>query len=235
MTETPWPLLRLFDSSGDELPGDCRPPDGTEWLAIAITPRSGSTAFCSVLERTGLLGRPQEVFNPRGPAEWLLKGLRPASLREYLCIVATECSTGNVVAFKGAWLDVRPLAESGRCEKFLAICRWVRLDRRDIEGQATSLARARRTQVWHRRAGEEPLRAMGSPSAAEIQRELEHLRAERSGWTDFFASRSLLPLEIYYEDIVKDLGTAVESVGALVGRSLPRRYDWADSAYWKLA
>lgn len=230
-----WPLLRLFDEAAGETGGCCRPPDGIEWLAIAITPRSGSTAFCSVLEKTGVLGRPQEILNPRGPADCILGVRRPASFEEYLKIVAADLGTGGLASFKAAWCDARPLAHSGRCEEFLTACRWVRLDRRDIESQAASLARARRTQRWHRRAGEEAESSATPLSTEEIRRETEYLHFERAGWAEFFAGRGLSPLELFYEDIVADVGTAVESVAALMGRRLTRRYDWRDSAYWKLA
>ncbi len=229
-----WPLLRLFDEKACQ-GGSCRPPDGIEWLAIAITPRSGSTAFCSVLEKTGVLGRPQEVLNPRGPADTLLGARRPASFGDYLGIVAADLGTGGVASFKSAWGDARPLVHSGRCEEFLSACRWVRLDRRDIEAQAVSLALALKTQRWHRTAGQQVEGPTAEVSTDEVRAQVEYLRFEKAGWTEFFAGRGLRPLSLFYEDIVEDVGAAVASVAALMGRRLARPYDWRDSAYWKLA
>jgi len=155
-------------------------------------------------------------------------------MQEYLDIVAAECHLGGVVSFKTAWFDFQPLVRSGWCDEFLQGCRWVYLDRRDIDEQARSLVRARATGLWHQKVGQEmPLQDV-ELLPTEIEAAKAALRREKEGWREFFATRQIRPLELLYEEIVENVTAPVESVGRLVGQTLSRQYHWDDSAYRKL-
>lgn len=162
--------------------------------AICSLPRSGSNILCDLLGQTGVAGRPRELLHeaartaePRPAAEWM------AALRE-------AGSTANGVFAIKLFPPHLARLESQHGIRFFD---WfpglqvVLLRRRDLLGQAISLALATQTGRWV--SANQP-KAAPRYEARRIARMLDHLAEWEGYWRRRFAVTGVQPLELYYED-----------------------------------
>ncbi|MDE1905632.1 MAG: hypothetical protein KGH75_04190 [Rhodospirillales bacterium] len=77
-------------------------------VMIAFAPRSGSTHLCEVLHAAGQSSKPNEIFNPRGPAQQQMEFLRARHFSDYLENLAS--GPDEMFIFKTSWQDAAPLA-----------------------------------------------------------------------------------------------------------------------------
>jgi LPS sulfotransferase NodH len=203
-------------------PKAARDAPATRSLVIAMTPRSGSTMFCSLLEKTGALGLPDEYLNPVGPMQLHGRKLQRYDFDSYWDALLRKKRTANgIFSLKADFNHLRPLLERGPLEEFLPDAHFVYLERSDIVAQAVSLQRAASSGLWHLDRDRRPLRSVPHAEPvydrAAIGAYLAEVTAMREQWREFFASRGITPLRLTYEGIVADPAAAVSACLSLCG------------------
>ena len=187
------------------------------------SPRSGSTLLCDLLARSRVAGVPGSYFRPASipdfVKEWGLSVSRQGWDRSYVDAVRRHGERGTgCFGMRIMWSDMPAFVDrlgslfpdvSGVRELLrsaLGIEHFVRLSRDDKVAQAVSLVMAAQTGLWHRNAdgsvreGSEPV----EPALYDhklIASELRMLEVEERGWTSWFASESIEPLELTYETL----------------------------------
>jgi trehalose 2-sulfotransferase len=202
-------------------------------VILAATPRSGSTFLAGVLSRADV-GRPVECLNPevveQFRARWgvprptlheRVRGLRRRlrgdrgrpgslrltrrSLRAYLDLLARH-RTGPNGVFSVRVLDrhLGTLLDAG-----LDFDLWgppptfVYLSRRDRVAQAVSWHRATQDGAWSSYASPSG-RGEARYDEAAIARRLADVEAGCRRWERYFATRSVAPIRVVYEDLDAD-------------------------------
>jgi trehalose 2-sulfotransferase len=197
--------------------GSAVPVPANRGYMICGSARSGSTYFCRLLASTGLLGHPREYFNLRARRQQ--DPDYPADPREQLGLVFSAGATKNGIyglkVFPNHIQLLEPKIDLFRDLPNLAL---VQLVRRDLLGQAISLARAR--QVWKRNGAalqpEQPVY-----DQQQITECIGHIIGDGRLWSDILARRGLQPLTVTYEEISADPQPVVDRVAALLGLPLP--------------
>jgi trehalose 2-sulfotransferase len=217
-------VFRELRAKAGPAPARSDRPLSSRTLLIAMLPRTGSTALCSLLEATGVLGIPREYLNPRGPLKPWARRLRASDLGEYLEALRREQSTTNgVFALKTLYHDLEPLLERAPVAELLGTATFVYLTREDLVAQAISNYIAESSGVWHREPSGELFRSRGGGDPdppydeAKILAERDALVRQQADWKRFFTERSIEPLRITYEDFVADANATVAAIAEHVG------------------
>jgi LPS sulfotransferase NodH len=195
---------------------------------VCSTPRTGSGLLCRGLIATGMAGIPLEYANPifRSPlsARWQCG----PSLEAYVG-AARRWRTGAAGAFgiKLHWAQFAALCHEAlhdwdeerdelRGHTLLAHLfgelTFVRISRRDRDGQAVSLWRASGTGVWSSAAPGPTAPGPGPYDFAEIERCRSEITRGEQGWDRFFAATGARPINVTYEDLVAAYADTVRSV-----------------------
>jgi LPS sulfotransferase NodH len=181
---------------------------------ICSTPRSGSNYVCQVLESTGALGHALEYFNPA--ARRALEALDyPDDARAQMRWILGHGSTPNGVYGLKVFPD--QLARTLQAVDVFAHLPnpvFVRLQRRDLLGQAISWARALQTQQYRSTqiAQDEP-----AYDADAIAAQLQEIVRLTASWELYFARTATPAPVVYYEDVEANPAAIIASVAALVG------------------
>lgn len=190
---------------------------------ICTTPRSGSNFLAQLLASTGELGRPLEYFN--GPARRVLDhpDFPDDPEAQLHAIPRLGASDNGVYAFK---LFITQFDEVAHTHWPLRLpnLSFVRLERRDLLGQAISFARAIQTGQYRSTS---PSGGQAVYDGHSIAHCLSLVVGQQARWQAYFAVNNLKPLTIAYEDIVADPAAAVKAVGQLMGLTEPPRIDTA--------
>ncbi len=207
---------------------------------ICMLPRSGSSMFCSILEKTGLLGYPDEYLNPRGVIQMYAGKYSPGTFREYFDLLRRERSTSNgVFGMKVTIDDFKPLIDSSMIKELMSPVQFIFLERQDLVLQAVSSVNAKQTGIWHRDASGAPYRSIATGEARfdeqAIIAEINQLTQMRTNWERFFAIHSISPTRLVYEKILDNINEAVTQVAHAVGVTLTTPIDISMSATSKLA
>lgn len=191
--------------------GEVEAPRG---YAICTSGRTGSNWLCFLLSSTGQLGNPREYFNcearrqfddPNYPAE-------PAEqFRRILTMVATPNRVYGLKVFPPQHDAISPTCAWTR---LLPNLKFIWLQRRDILGQALSAARAIQTGQFRSTV---PANALPTYDANLIKERLVAAVKEQARWSLFFARTGIVPLPIYYEDVVVNPQTIIDRIADLVG------------------
>jgi LPS sulfotransferase NodH len=190
-------------------------------IIIAMTARTGSTQLCSILGQLGEFGLPSEFLNPRGPMARFVKAHGIEDMRTYL---ETLASDAPIFCLKVTAIDWTPIAARARI--IFPQARFVYLDRRDIDSQARSMARALHTGLWHVR------RDSGAPSppviAGDVPEDLVQrcrwqLLEEKSAWRRYFTEHCIAPLTVLFEDLVTEPEVCVRRICSFAGVDLGNR------------
>ena len=226
--ETEQGLRDLFDGVGQSLGGQRLPSDEPlSWnnYALAMLPRTGSTALCSLLARTRLMGHPDEYFNPRGPMQYWARQLEATDLREYVTSLRRQRATRNgVFGFKATFYDLEPLLEPEVTREFLGDLKFVYLTREDLVAQSVSEYIAEQTGLWHQDQDGNALHSTphADPASLELDEEevlsiVDRFTEMSRRWEEFFASCSVDPLRITYEQFCADPQRAVHDIATHLG------------------
>jgi trehalose 2-sulfotransferase len=217
-------VFRELRAKAGSMPARSDRPLSSRTLLIAMLPRTGSTALCSLLEATGVLGIPREYLNPRGPLKPWARRLAASDLGEYLEALRREQSTANgVFALKTLYEDLEPLLDRAPVAELLGTATFVYLTRDDLVAQAISNYIAESSGVWHRDPAGELFRSRGGgdpdPPYDETKLLAEHdtLVRRQADWERFFTERQVEPLRITYEGFVGDATAIVTAIAAHVG------------------
>jgi trehalose 2-sulfotransferase len=202
-------------------------------IMIAMTPRTGSTHLCAALQAAGDVGRPSEIFNPRGYVEHE-KQLRSATLfSEYVRSFNEEPSP--LFAFKVCWIDFKPFASHWRA--IFPRMRVIYLDRKDVIAQAVSMFRAETSGLWHQRAEEtdQPIQGLDDKfDLALICEIMANLEREKRDWEQFFATEAITPIRVFYEAFAQDTSQTLQFISKQMRLDLHPEIG-AEVGYKKLA
>lgn len=199
------------------------------------TPRTGSTLLCSLLRSTGVLGRPESYFREPDEGGWARRlrvgvtGERVADYPAFVRAVRTSATTDNgVFGARVMWgsldrvvrgLGGRPGGSEVRVlEDALGSLAFVHLRRLDVVGQAVSWCRAEQTGFWQ--DGDAALREPHE-DLDRLRRLLATVREHEAAWASWFDRNAVRPLEVTYEEVVADPGSAVGRVADHVGVTIP--------------
>ncbi|GIK26594.1 MAG: hypothetical protein BroJett006_28400 [Betaproteobacteria bacterium] len=158
-------------------------------------------------------------MNPRGELQAQIAQLGGGSILEYFDRIKKRYVTPNgCFGMKTSWSDFAPVIELGLFDRMFTNPAIIYLDRRDIVLQAISCYRARESGLWHLADGENALvnRAIRYDGLA-IKEFFDALIAEKHEWEEFFCARGIVPLRLYYEDLVGNMGSGVEQIAELLG------------------
>lgn len=214
-------MQRLLDPRNGPTYDTPGPSRALRWLAIASTPRSGSTLLARMLSETGEVGHPKEYLNPINIRDWQVRStsgpqrmiheLRRGPIARvspvitwsanqkiaYLHMIAAHRSSPN------GWTTLKMHAHHHRSffghTDWRPPFRWIRIHRQDCLGQALSWSRARQTGSW---AAHTPARLPPIYRRRSIDRALERIQSEEAYWDTILADES--PLVVSYEELVAD-------------------------------
>ena len=136
----------------------------------------------------------------------------PDSLDGYLAyLYAHRTSPNGVFSFKIHWSHYAELCERGlRLEDLPQPLDWVHISRRDLIGQAVSLARANRSGVWNTsRAHDRYRRPSLEYDDAAVERSYHHVAEAAAQWPRFFEAAGITPITVVYEDLDADYASTV--------------------------
>jgi LPS sulfotransferase NodH len=188
-------------------------------IMIAMTARTGSTHLCAALQAAGDVGRPGEIFNPRGVAAVERERRGVELFADYMRSFAAEPSP--VFIFKTSWQDFAPFAQDWRA--LFPNLRVVYLDRKNLTAQAVSLYRAQISGTWHQPA------ALARTQAGDLQHRfdlaricalMQELTNEKCAWEQFFGAEGLTPARLFYENFHNDVTQALRFLAQEMGLGL---------------
>jgi LPS sulfotransferase NodH len=196
---------------------------------LASVPRSGSTYVSHLLWRTGCLGAPLEYLNfePLGPygkahGEPMLQS---AIWREALY---RRTSPNGVFGLKAFPLQLESLRHEnpqlvaevmrlmlagGRGSKV------IQLKRRDRDTHAISYARAMLSGVW-RKEQETGGRNQPEYSGQAVENALRLIEDQESAWEAMYRDLGLMPLVLWFEDVLEDPQAAASLVADYLGAAI---------------
>jgi len=212
-------------------------PDPEIRFIIAITPRSGSSYLCDVMQMCKRLGSPgeflQSAFIPK-----IAQSIPGRTPDEYMRNLFRVRRTPNDVAgLKASWFQFRmfhaALADRSVVRKFC----YIYLIRKDSSEQAVSLYRATATQVFHTNIEHS---AEKWNALTELQYDYDkidhwhrHILAQERGWEAFFLRNRITPLTITYEDITHDIQFVLKRVAHHLGVNLPAQPVASDTSVFR--
>ncbi|HWA48654.1 MAG TPA: Stf0 family sulfotransferase [Dongiaceae bacterium] len=192
------------------------PKLGDRGYLVCAVPRSGSKFLDELLISTGVLGKPREYFN--AGARRRRDPVYPTSTREQFHKIRTIGATDNgIYAAKVFPSHLQRLDARIDLFRDLPDLRLVRLRRRDLLGQAISLARARQTGQF--RLDERARRPAYDHHI--IRASLEDILRDERAWDDIFARLTLPRIELDYESLIEYPQRAVDQVAVLMDVPLP--------------
>lgn len=185
---------------------------------ICATSRCGSSYFCGLLASTEMLGNPLEYFNTGGRRKRQDPNY-PTNRRRQLDKVRTSGATSNgIYAVKVIAPQLNEIGDRADPFRDLPSLAIVRLRRKDLLGQAISLARARQTGQF---IASDPQKAAPVYSVELIRSCLRSVSEQEAIWDAVEHRRGLRPLAITYEDVLDNPQQAVDRVAMLMGLVLP--------------
>jgi len=187
---------------------------------IAMTPRSGSSYLCDVMGMTGRLGHPGEFLNPVFIPN-MLKAVPARNGDEYLRrIMARRRTPNGVSGLKASWFHIQGFMSEMKDLDYLSGFRFIYLRRRDLAMQAVSLYKAAASGVFHTNVEHDEKR-LGVLKDLEydfdaIHKWYRHILSQEEGWDAFFYENRIFPLQIFYEDIERDVLRLMKRMAAFV-------------------
>ena len=200
----------------------------TSAYVLCGTPRTGSTLVCTLLESTGVAGRPQSYFRHADVDTYATTWGIPCApdgrfpFADYLrgAINAGQSANG-VFATRIMWgtmaevvYNLRELytdpasADRDLLTHAFGPTRFIYLRRRDVVALAVSRTRAEQTNVWHI-IGDVPIGDVPAAQPAhaprydfaQIRTYTREIDAHTQAWTDWFGTNGIQPHRVWYEDV----------------------------------
>ncbi len=199
------------------------------------TPRTGSTLLCSLLQSTGVLGRPESYFREPDEVAWATRfGLATEGgrVRDYRAFVNAARSAGTsnngVFGVRIMWGSLERMMEGlGRVpgkpdlpilEEALGPLTFVHLRREDIAAQAVSWCRAEQTGYWQQ--GDSVAREP-QQDIAQMRLLMETIRKHDAAWRAWFDAQGVEPHTVTYEQLVGDRRRVIQGIAAKLAVGLP--------------
>lgn len=177
--------------------------------------------LCQLLRSTGVLGAPNEYFNPQTLRNWGFPDYPEdpeAQIGEILRLGATPNGVYGLKLFSGHFDYVK----ATRWAERLPALRFIHLTRLDALGQAISHVRAQQTWQWVARL---PARGEAAYDFDRINIELVRLLRAQTRWAYYFASNGLPTLHLVYEQFIQAPQATVDAVARFMGVEGPTPID----------
>lgn len=189
---------------------------------IAMTPRSGSSYLCNVLEGTRRLGVPGEYLNQELIPE-IIKTIPGRTAGEYFRNVARANTTNNgVYGLKASWFQFADFIEllTGD-EECLHGYRYIYLTRRNLAAQAVSLYKATASNVFHTNVHHDDSSMQRLKSLeydfSSINQWYHHIVEQEKGWREYFLAHRISPCYVTYEEVDEDVISVAQRIAHYVG------------------
>lgn len=198
-------LDRFFDSTYD-FPRISSTPSV---YLIAATPRSGSHFLGHLLFATRQLGAPLEYLSSANFQRWSQIARSEDPILVLGEIMARRTSPNGWFGVQAHWFQLANLDRLKIPRDILDFRRIVWIRRRDLIGQAVSLAIAMQTGAWT--SFHLPLREpiYDYQTIADCADAIQHMESE---WEQFIAQTSAPRLTLFYEDIRANEATTIENI-----------------------
>jgi LPS sulfotransferase NodH len=168
-------------------------------LLVLSTPRSGSTLFCDVLNKIGVLGECREWLNLRYVEAYrILKKLETVDIGQYLeFIISKTLGEQNTFVVNMHIDQIQPLLDLKIDPFVLGFDDQIYLCRNNKVDQAVSLAKAMKTDQWSADTASK-VASSPHPSFVEIAQSLHFLLSSEQIYTNNL--KATTKLEFSYED-----------------------------------
>ncbi len=200
---------------------------------ICSVQRSGTHLLCSILEKTGLAGLPNEYFYFGGDWTWEKRSPSRAAYIEWLFQQTT--TPNGVCGFVVMWVyfdrmlqmlqEIPPrkgLNGSQLLDTIFNRPRYIWMRRRDHVQQAVSWAMALQTGVWIDNSGKTRQPRSEPRFDFNLIDDLhDRITAGEAGWANYFRENQIAPLALFYEDIVASNREAAVRVLEFLGTPFP--------------
>jgi LPS sulfotransferase NodH len=181
---------------------------------ICAMPRSGSNYLCQLLTSTRVLGNPLEYFNTAG-RRWQTDPKYPAERCAQVDIVRSLGATPNgIYAVKILPPQLQSVEQRIDLFRRLPNLTLFRFGRRDLLGQAISLARARQTGQF---IASHPRTGTPTYNQNQIRNCLEALCEQESILDKRIGRLGMTPSSFGYEDILRDPQQIVDRIALRMG------------------
>lgn len=164
--------------------------------------------LADVLGQTQTVAKPHEHFFPNTPTpvpDWMAPC---ADLQEALRTLAAKTPTGYM-GIKGDLYQMFPLISEGLFAGPGSFFKHMYLTRRDVVGQAISLARAIKTKEFH--SYDKPV-ADPDLTVEDVVEQIRYLRAMEADWETVFTALEVTPLRLTYEELVSEPAAVYEKI-----------------------
>jgi LPS sulfotransferase NodH len=180
------------------------------WFLCGVQ-RSGTWLLAGLLDSTGVAGRPHEWFSEAAEAAnrraWDVR-----SAEGYVdCVKRAGTTPNGVFACKLTWDAVERV---GDLKAFAPDCRFVWL-RRDPEAIGVSWAWAAQTGRYH--AWDPPPRIEPRFVREDVDALVRLAREHDAGWSSWFSDRAIEPLELRFDEVVREPRAASTRVLGYLG------------------
>jgi LPS sulfotransferase NodH len=177
-------------------------PRGTanRLYCIAFTPRSGSTWLGDLLTKSGIVGIPQEWFNP-DLAKTRAQQSGSTNLQGYYSYLKRVMRTKEVFGLEMTWPQLDIVLQSEGAIQFEDIQSWFFLRRKDFVAQAVSLYKAEMTGRFHSIQDIKPT-APVEYNAQRISKNVQRIMAHEFAYSLFFQRRKIAPVELWHEELI---------------------------------
>lgn len=188
------------------------------YYIIASLARTGSYLLCECLENTQLVGAPTEAFAPENmdnlKRRWGVD--INCSFTEYISAVVKNSTFFGWFGFKMHWsqidwmrrhLGIGEPYDQKTIDLLFPDAKFIRMERKDIRGQAISSYRAYQTEDWWKKRDVfNPQVSKPDPpySSQKIRAWEKSFRQRNKDWNNYFAKRGIVPLRVEYEDLAEN-------------------------------
>lgn len=213
-------------------------------LIICSTPRTGSTLLCSLLESTGVAGRPKSYFREEDADRWARQwGIGPIvtgtdRIARFMSAATNAGTTENgVFAARIMWGSMEDVVASlaviypgvapggpiDLINHAFGRARFVHITRDDVVAQAVSWARAEQTRVWQSTSPQDASAPDREPAydRAQIQGFVDTIKTHNAAWVEWFSVAGVDPYRIRYEVLDADPMGTISSVLECLDLEMP--------------
>lgn len=194
---------------------------------VCTSPRSGSTLLCSLLTAVGIAGNPKSYFHDSSIDEWLhYFDLAPdASLSErdtlkkiFKAAITLGSNSNGIFGLRLQYfsfeffrqkltvLHPELMTDTERVKAVFGNTLYIHLTRQNKVEQSVSYVKATQTGLWHAAPDGTELERLSPPQELqydgdEILKQIEEMSAYDQGWTEWFATEQIIPLQVKYETL----------------------------------
>ena len=186
---------------------------------VASSYRCGSTYFCWLLWKTGVLGAPSESLNSAtNELRVMMTRLKAYSPADYIAkLLACRTSRNGIFGMKVHFPHFETfLAEYPELLDVLSPLTYIYIDRLDKVAQAVSMAKALQTNQWSSRWEKGPAPALQYDRDL-IAKCMAEVQLQDAGWLQWLEANKIAPHTVIYEDLAADPEATVRGIVDLFG------------------